>query len=209
METINSFDILISLIKACQEDANKPHVNGPNDYEGAMGGSYYILGQSVRQLWNRKGHRCVSKEASELWDKLKVGDSIFKYSYQKPIYYKNEEPVHVKGYVGARSTPDWEEDIKFSKEGDRFRFRSVFHIEHIVPIGIILKELLSIDLSKSKEEVYAKLDEILDKIYVCYMTKEEDRNLNKVAKTNRSDNYLEVINTVYKTARIEIAEWEK
>ena len=34
-------------------------------------------------------------------------------------------------------------------------------------------------------------------------------NLNKIAKTKRSDNYLEVINKDYKDAGIEIAEWSE
>lgn len=96
METVNSFDILIALIKACQSNDEYPHVDGPNGYEAAMGSPKYLLGQSIRQLWNRKGHRCVSKTALDLWNNLKVGDSIFNYWYQKPIYYKNEEPVHIK-----------------------------------------------------------------------------------------------------------------
>ena len=44
---------------------------------------------------------------------------------------------------------------------------------------------------------------------MCYITKEEDKKLNKVAKTKRSDNYLEVISKDYKNAGIEIAEWNK
>ncbi len=209
MEISNSFDILISLIKACQEDCEYPHVGGPKGYEVNLGGTYYLLGQSVRLLWNRKGHKCVSKNALELWNDLKVGDSIFDYWYQKPVYYKNEEPVHAKGYVGAKSTPDWEEDVKFTKNGDCFRFRQVFHVEHIVPIGVILKQLLELDLSEEKDEVYKKLDSILNKIYVCYITKEEDRELNRHAKTKRSDDYIEVINGVYKDAKIEVIGWDK
>ena len=163
----------------------------------------------MRQLWNREGHICVSKAALELWDRLKVGESIFDYYYQKPVFYQNEEPVHLKFYVGAKSTPDLEKYVHFEKEGDCFRFRQVFHIEHIVSIGIILDRLLELDLSEARESVYRKLDSILDKIYVCYMTKEEDRELNKHAKTRRSEDYLEVIATDYKSAGIEIAEWKK
>lgn len=39
--------------------------------------------------------------------------------------------------------------------------------------------------------------------------KEEDKNLNKIAKTKHSDNYLEVINKDYKDAGIEIAKWSE
>lgn len=40
------------------------------------------------------------------------------------------------------------------------------------------------------------------------MTKDEDRKLNKVAKTKRSENYIEVINNEYKKAGIEVVEWK-
>ena len=70
-----------------------------------------------------------------------------------------------------------------------------------------MKQLLELDLNLDKEVLYNKLNFILDKIYVCYMLKEEDRKLNKVSKNNRSDNYLEVIDNDYKKAGIEIAEW--
>lgn len=210
MDTVNSYDIIIAFVKACQDGMSEyKHVNGPDGYEGELGGAHYLLGQAVRQLWNRKGHVCVSKAALELWNSLKVGEPIFDYWDQKPVLYKNEEPVHLKFYVGAKNTPDLEKDVRFVAEGDRFRFRQVFHIEHIVPIGIVLDQLLELDLSESREIVYRKLDSTLDKIYVCYMTKEEDRELNKHAKTKRSDNYLEVIATDYKSVGIEIAEWEK
>lgn len=208
MEAINSFDILISLIKACQDDFEEPRVYGPDVYRNAaLGGVFYLLNQSIRYLRNRNGHKCASENALELRDKLKVGDSIFNYSNQKLVYYKNEMPVHIKGYVGAKSTPEREKDIKFNNERDCFRFRQVFHIEHIVPINIILKQLINIDLTMRKEEVYKKIDDILDKIYICYMTKEEDRKLNKLAKTKRPDNYADVINTIYKEAGIKIATW--
>lgn len=209
MVTCNSLDILISLIKACQDDFNNPRVDGPSDYEVILGSADYILGQIVRNLYNRTGHRCVSKQALKIWNKLKVGDSIFNYWNQKKVYYKNDEPIHLKYYKGAKSVPELEENVKFNKEGDSFKFRDVFHIEHIVPIKVIVKQLLAVDLIKDKKEVYHDINCILDKIYVCYITKEEDRKLNKIAKMNRSDNYLNVINTIYKKAGIEIAEFQK
>lgn len=62
---------------------------------------------------------------------------------------------------------DWEEDLKFEKNGDSFKFRQVFHIEHIVPISIIIEELLKLDLSQEKDIIYKKMNAILNKIYVC------------------------------------------
>lgn len=205
MENINAFDILITLIKACQENCDEPIVHGPEGYGAILESADYLLAQSVRQLWNRDGHRFVSVKAAKLWDDLKVEGPIFDYCYQKPVHYKNEVPVHVKGYTGAKGTPDWEEDLKYKDAGDCFRFRQVFHIEHIVPINVILKELINLDLSEEKEVVYEKMDAVLNKIYVCYMTKEEDRTLNRNgAKTNRPDDYREVLDKQYKEAGIEV-----
>lgn len=210
METVNSFDILIALIKSCQKtEIDKDRfLPGPDGYEGNLGGPFYLLNQTVRQYWHREGHKCASKKAIELWNKLKLEKNIYDYYYQMPVEYKNEEPVHIKLYVGAKSTPSEEKDIVFSDENNFFRFRQVFHIEHIVPIGIIIKQLLEIDLSKDKNDVYREIEKILNKIYVCYMLKEEDRALNKISKTKRSDDYLYVLNNDYKKAGIEIAEWK-
>ena len=207
METVNSFDILIALIKGCQQNGDDQHIDGPENHDAKIGNLKYLLGQIVRSLWNRKGHKGLSKEAARIWDGLKVGEDIFDYYYQCKVFYKNDVPVHVKGYIGAKSNPDWEEDLKFTKEGDYFRFRQVFHIEHIVPISVILEQLISLDLSEDLDVVYSKIEAILDKIYVCYITKEEDRKLNKRAKTNRPDDYRKVIEGVYKDAGIEVIEW--
>ena len=207
METVNSFDVILSLIKACKNEETFYAVSGPRNHDIKLGNSHYLLGQIIRNLWNQKGHRCISKRVLELWNKLKIGEPIINYYYQMPVYYENEEPVHIKCYKGAGSSSNWEGDIKYINKTDYFRFREVFHIEHIVPVGIILKQLLELDLNLDKEVLYNKLNFILDKIYVCYMLKEEDRKLNKVSKNNRSDNYLEVIDNDYKKAGIEIAEW--
>lgn len=206
METINSYDILIALIKACQENYEEPTIKGPDGYEATLGGAYYLLGQTVRNLWNREGHKLISKKAQELWNSLEVGEPIFDYWYQKRVYYKNVTPVPVKGYIGANGKPAWETELKFNQKGDSFPFRQVFHIEHIVPVSVIIEQLMSLDLTEDKTIIYKKMDSILNKIYVCYITKEEDRALNRISKSKRSDNYLEVISNEYRAAGIEIAE---
>ena len=68
--------------------------------------------------------------------------------------------------------------------------------------------MLNVNLSDDKEKVYENIHTVLDKIYLCYMTKEEDRRLNKIAKTRRSDNFAEVIAKEYRDAGIEIALWQ-
>ena len=52
--------------------------------------------------------------------------------------------------------------------------------------------------------------QLLDKIYICKMLKEEDRNI--VAKRKRSSNIVEVVENDYKNTKngipIEIVDWE-
>ena len=50
METVNSFDIPIVLIKACQSNDEYSHVDGPNGYEAAIGSPKYLL--QVKVLGN-------------------------------------------------------------------------------------------------------------------------------------------------------------
>lgn len=207
METINSFDIILALIKAHKDENTFHTVPGPDNYDVKLDSVHYLLGQTIRNLWNKKGHICISKKALEKWNELKVGEPIINYSYQKPVYYKNEEPVYIKCYKGASSSPYYGGEVKYVGNSSYFRFRQVFHIEHIVPIGVILEELLKVDINLDKEVLYKELNFILDKIYVCFMLKEEDKELNKVNKIKRSDNYLEVINSDYKKAGIEIVKW--
>lgn len=206
METINSFDFLIALIKACQAMDEDPCIESPEGFNARLGGSYYLLNQSIRQLWNRPGHMFVTKKALELWNKLKIEEPIFKFYYQKPVFYKNEEPEHIGLYKGAHKKPYWEGYIQYTGKKKYFRFRQVFHGEHIVPVNILIDQLLKLNLKKEKAEVYREIDAILNKIYVCYMLKEENIRLNGVAKNKRSDNYRQVLDSDYAKAQIEIVE---
>lgn len=144
MKIVNCYDILIYLIKSCQtNNLSETFINGLNGFEEArLGGTYYLLNQFIRQFYDRNKHRGISKNAFDLWKRLKINDSYTNYRYQKPVYYKNSEPVSVKFYIGSNNKPDYEKELIFTNHNDHFRFRQVFHIEHIVPVNVILKELL-------------------------------------------------------------------
>ncbi len=206
METINSFDFLIALIKACQAKDKDPYIESPKGFNAKLGSSYYLLNQSIRQLWDRPGHMFVTKKALEFWNKFKIGEPIFKYYYQKPVFYKNVEPENIKLYKGAYKKPYWEGYIQYTGKKECFRFRQAFHREHIVPVNIIIEQLLKLNFEKEKAEVYKEIDAILNKIYICYMLKEENVRLDEVAKNNRSDNYRQVLDDDYAKAQIEIVE---
>lgn len=110
MNTLNTYEYLITLIKWCQQDptdCSSRYDILPENHKLIIGGGYYLLQQSVRQIWNKKGHKCVSKEALNLWNKFNINESIFDYYYQKPVHYKNTEPVYIECFKGANSEPDW------------------------------------------------------------------------------------------------------
>ena len=97
MDKVNCFDVLIGLIRGCQSEN---HLEGPDGFGRKMGGSCYLLNQAIRMVSVRDDHKCVTKSASELWDSLKVEDSIFGYWDSKPVIYRNAIPVKVKWYKG-------------------------------------------------------------------------------------------------------------
>ena len=110
----------------------------PENHKLIIGGGYYLLQQSVRQIWNKKGHKCVSKEALNLWNKFNINESIFDYYYQKPVHYKNTEPVYIKCFKGANSEPDWKGEISYTGK-DEFLDGKEFFIMNIL---FLLKLLL-------------------------------------------------------------------
>lgn len=157
----------------------------------------YLLGQILRQIPVTKKH--VSDEAQKLWDQL-TDEDIWKYNYQDKVQTKNKDVI-VKKYKGASKTA---EDKKGKAVGNSFIFREVFHDEHIIPIAVIIDELLELKDSKITPE---KVAEIIDKICICRITKEEDREIKPRYK--RSPKLLEAYETAYKPNNVKITSLEK
>ena len=88
------------------------------------------------------------------------------------------------------------------KKGDSFEYRSFFHNEHIVPVDTIENQLLQLDVNGMTRQTCSKrIEEILDKIYICMMLKEENAGL----KNNRcSDDYEQIIKNDYANAKTPI-----
>ena len=87
--------------------------------------------------------------------------------------------------------------LVFQVKGDSFLYREVFHDEHMITICDIINELLNLEVV-SEENVI----DILNKIYVCRMLKEEDRNLKP--KNHRTTDLKYVIEEVYDKCGIEL-----
>lgn len=127
----------------------------------------YLLNQAIRQYIIPEENWHLSKAAKELWDSITSGD-IRKYNYKQPITCDRAEQTPAKKFVGNNSTGS---DIKI-KKGDIIPFNKLFSAEHMTPVADIIKKLKALD-DITPENVKA----ILDKIHICRVTKEEDKNI--------------------------------
>ena len=157
----------------------------------------YLLGQILRQIPVTKKY--VSDEAQKLWNQL-TNEDIWKYNYQDKVQTKNKDVI-VKKYKGASKTA---EDKKGKAVGNSFIFREVFHDEHIIPIAVIIDELLEL---KDGEITPEKVAEIIDKICICRITKEEDRKIKP--RSNRPPNLLKAYNEAYIPNQVKITSLEE
>lgn len=164
----------------------------------SIGNCGYLLGQTLRQYAVPEDHYFVSDEAYKLWLKIRT-DSIFNYTYRDKIVKNNDDVVFIDKYKGSERKP-YQENVQLSI-GDSFIFNDVFTDEHVVPINIIIKELISLQIYD-----YPSVKNILDKIYICKMLKGEDYRIAKRSK--RSINYEEVINNDYIDAGIIIRNFK-
>lgn len=177
-------DILIPFIEA---------VRGKNDFVSEdekyrMGGARYILGQMVRQIWIPKDHFYISTGAKELWSKIS-NKSIRKYHYQDQVICENEEPVSVKSCVGSSRTFD-EDSKKVLVKGVPFKYRDVFHDEHMIPVSDTIERLCALESLN-----YENVGKILDNIYICKILKTEDKVLRP--RYHRPEFLDDVIKNVY------------
>ena len=192
------FDIIISLVKSYKEDTKWNHPNVRSFYknkEYLIHNADYILNQVLRQINIPEDHYLLSKEANDLWNKLKpdgkYGKNIKDYWYRETLTVHSDEPVEIKEYSGASKTPI----VKKVKDGDTFIFRNVFHLEHIYPIDMVIEDLK--ELNKSGDLNYDSLAKVLDKIYICRITKEEDRNISSTFKSSRPHDLDKILKEVY------------
>ncbi len=203
-----AIDIIITFLKSW----NSYKENGTTyEYLGAPTDKYnserinlwaprYLLGQILRQIPVTKKY--VSDAAQELWNQL-TDEDIWKYNYQDKVPVTKNKDFIVKKYKGASKTA---EDKEGKAVGNSFIFREVFHDEHIIPIAVIIDELLK--LKDSEIEITPeKVAKIIDKICICRITKEEDREIKPRYK--RSSDLSEAYETAYKPKNVKITSLEK
>ncbi len=167
--------LIIELVKASKA-GNCYEENGERLYNPS-----YLLNQTLRQYGLQKEQYFISEKAGALWKVLTTQD-IMKFSYHDQVQCDRANGILVKEYVGN--------SVSFTtrsiNKDDVITYRSVFHDEHIVPINIIQKELYAL-----KTLDFDSVKSVLNKIRICKMLKEEDKNT--VNKNNRSSDYRQAI----------------
>lgn len=180
-------DAIVCLVNGCQ--AMKAARNGRqfNDLK-------YVLGQSVRQYEVNPSQIHITQCAHARWKQLTTAciDNIW-YSevvtcdrLQKRTTFKLFKGSSKSGYK------------KSLHPNSKFRFNDMFHVDHIVPVKLIIEELL--DLTNVNAQT---VKAILDKMHLCRMLKEEDRKLGRTA--GRSLCWQKVVIDVYNANGIKLS----
>lgn len=151
----------------------------------------YLLNQILRQIKVPQERYLYSVEAKKLWFEL-TDEKMENHNYNSVVHCRQDlQPIILNSYSGGSSKP---QKITL-KGGSCFRYREIFHDEHIIPISTILHKLSELDLS-NKENALWNISRLLDKVYICRMLKDEDRSI--YAKYKRPFDIIDVVENVYK-----------
>lgn len=201
-------DLIICFVESYK---NKTKDWNPNIHSTYNGEDYYIwntqylFNQIMRQINVPAERYLISRGAQELWDKLapegKNGTDITNYWYREKLTVHNKEPIVVKSYKGASNNYD---EITLV-DGKTFVFNDLFHLEHTIPVNMIIDELLK--LSDDNRLNYQTVAETINKMYICRMLKSEDRSIDPQYKSKRFLDVRETIRTVY-NPKIEILNFK-
>lgn len=203
-EKVISFEVIKAFVRGCWNEDKKYIKSEYNGEDKSIWNCYYLLNQVLRQISVPEKNKYVSAEAKKLWDAIgpecerNSSNNINDYYYHEKIIATNDG-AEIFEYKGSSSKPISEIPRRL-KKGDTFIFRDVFHVEHIIPITMIIEELVKLD--KKNELTDKKLNDILNLICVCRITKKEDRSIKE--KYNRSLDLKEVFEKIYKSRNINI-----
>lgn len=190
MEEINALDIIITFLKARKKSRIDSEQIVTGYYENEkynICSAGYLLNQIIRELCLPNDHYLISEQAKELWDKLS-SDDINKYFVGRYIVCDKADDTEVSLYKGNSNIPY--KVIKVQKN-QKIPYNSVFHNEHIVTVNDIINELLKLDNPTRKN-----VSEVLNKIYICRMLKEENSDI-KIHKHRSSLDFREILNNEY------------
>lgn len=201
-EKCEVFDIIITLVKSFKTlDSNgNPHVISKyENKEIYLWNCKYLLNQVLRNYNVPPERYHITKAAKSLWDSI-TDENIKNYYYREKVVNKKLKFVEVKEYKGSSK----HYNLRKISRNESFIYRDVFHNEHVIPIDMIIDELINLP----NPDDYASIEQILNKIHICRMLKEEDRRIPPGCKSARPNNYDEVLRDVYGKAEpiIEVEE---
>lgn len=196
----NVLDIIICFVESYKNETKEWSPNIQSSYKDKkyfIWNTHYLLGQILRQVNIPEDYILLSKGAKEKWEQLspvgKNGSDITNYYYRESLIANCKEPVEVQEYKGSESKGE----KRTITNGETFIFRDIFHLEHTIPINVIIDELLK--LSNENNLNYDSVSSVLNKMYICRMLKEEDRkSIDPKHKSKRSIEIETVLKEVYK-----------
>lgn len=199
MENNQVLDIIIALVKAVKdgkEKGGKKMDMAVTSGEHTLFNCKYLLGQVLRNYQIPPKNYYISVKAKKMWEELTSAD-INDYFYdERFICDCVKDSVSVKKFTGAKN----EGEYSPVRENEKIKFNDVFHAEHIIPIKVIIEELCNLEEPNDKN-----VPEILSKICICRILKDEDREINKQkGKSSRPFDKDKVIRGIYKQAGITV-----
>lgn len=144
----------------------------------------YLLNQVIRHYNVPQERWFYSKKAKELWINLGLNLDQLKKTYDNGWVIVANNDVKYQLFSGSSNKSE-------TCTGD-FKFNNVFHIEHIVPIKTIIKELTDLNAEELTDDNIIK---ILNKICVARILKTEDRMMHN--KTDRGNSFKLVYHDLY------------
>lgn len=151
----------------------------------------YLLNQSIRQYIIPDENWHLSKAAESLWNSI-TSCNIRKYNYRQPINCDLANQTPAKKYQGNSSQGS---PTKISKN-DLIPFNQLFTAEHMTPVADVIKEL-----EKLNNPSYDDIQNILNQIHICRVTKEEDKQIQP--KFGRGLNIDDILAQSYKNIILE------
>lgn len=172
-------DAIVCLVNGCQAMKNAGNGRQFNDLK-------YVLGQSVRQYEVNPSQIHITKAAQGKWTHLTTA-CIDSFWYSEVVTCDRLQKRTTFELFKGSSKSGYQKSLHLNS---RFRFNDMFHVDHIVPVKLIIEELLALTNVNAQT-----VKDILDKMHLCRMLKKEDRKLGRTA--GRSLCWQDVVKDVY------------
>lgn len=184
---INSIITLLEAYNKALSDKSNQGIRNSNSLK-------YLINQSIRQYDIPPNNLHVSEKALKQWKDLTTS-KIEDYHYNDKVICDNQiKTKSIKLYKGANGKGNY----KKLSLGDSFKFNAIFHEDHVIPVSLILKEIVKLEIIN-----YNSIKDILDMMHICVILKEEDRKLGRTKE--RDIDFNKTIVDVYNKNGVELS----